>query len=254
MIDLYLGIRQKRLEEFRIHSCFSPKCFWRFTISELHFSNLRASPHGRQAALGSRLGLGPSHPLTGEPGTTCCATQDRQPVTLAGPAAPGAAARKLLLLPGDLVWESARLGSERGGADVGRWGDSGRWPGPPRSEFQGWLPGTPAPQEGRPRQAAGGTFEARVVALAGIPPIRVHGPACLPAVWFGPNYGLTLNGETSCTFIPCILMTSWNQHSKIEVFNALQTWLGPSKYTSLKRALQNATPYWKWRRHSKSSI
>jgi hypothetical protein len=29
---------------------------------------------------------------------------------------------------------------------------------------------------------------------------------------------------------------------KIEVFNALQTQLGPSKYTSLKIALQNTTP------------
>ena len=41
---------------------------------------------------------------------------------------------------------------------------------------------------------------------------------------------------------------------KIEVFNALQTWFGPSKYTSLKIALQNATLDWKWRRHLKSSI
>jgi hypothetical protein len=29
---------------------------------------------------------------------------------------------------------------------------------------------------------------------------------------------------------------------KIEVFNALQTRFGPSKYTSIKTALQNATP------------
>ena len=28
----------------------------------------------------------------------------------------------------------------------------------------------------------------------------------------------------------------------IEAFNALQTWFGPSKYTSLKTTLQNATP------------
>jgi hypothetical protein len=41
---------------------------------------------------------------------------------------------------------------------------------------------------------------------------------------------------------------------KIEVFNALQTRFGPSKYTSLKTTLQNATPNWKRRRHSKSSI
>ena len=41
---------------------------------------------------------------------------------------------------------------------------------------------------------------------------------------------------------------------KIEVFNALQTWFGTSKYTSLKTTLQNATPNWKWRRHLKSSI
>jgi len=36
---------------------------------------------------------------------------------------------------------------------------------------------------------------------------------------------------------------------KIEVFNALQTWVGPSKYTSPKTTLQIATPNWKWRRH-----
>ena len=41
---------------------------------------------------------------------------------------------------------------------------------------------------------------------------------------------------------------------KIEVFNAFQTRFGPSKYTSLKTTLQNATPNWKWRRHLKSSI
>jgi hypothetical protein len=41
---------------------------------------------------------------------------------------------------------------------------------------------------------------------------------------------------------------------KIEVFNALHTWFGPSKYTSLKTTFQNASPIWKWRRHSKSSI
>ena len=29
---------------------------------------------------------------------------------------------------------------------------------------------------------------------------------------------------------------------KIEVFNAHQMWFGPSKYTSLKTTLQNATP------------
>jgi hypothetical protein len=33
-----------------------------------------------------------------------------------------------------------------------------------------------------------------------------------------------------------------NAMLKIEVFNALQTRFGPSKYTSLKTALQNATP------------
>ena len=38
---------------------------------------------------------------------------------------------------------------------------------------------------------------------------------------------------------------------KIEVFDALQTWFGPSKYTSLKTNLQNATLNWKWRRHLK---
>jgi hypothetical protein len=41
---------------------------------------------------------------------------------------------------------------------------------------------------------------------------------------------------------------------KIEVFNALQMQFGPSKYTSLKIALPNATPNWKWRHHLKSSI
>ena len=39
---------------------------------------------------------------------------------------------------------------------------------------------------------------------------------------------------------------------KIEVFNALQMRFGPSKYTSLKTTLQNATPNWKWRCHLKS--
>ena len=41
---------------------------------------------------------------------------------------------------------------------------------------------------------------------------------------------------------------------KIEVFNALQMRFGPSKYTSLRTTLQNATPNWKWRRHLQSSI
>ena len=41
---------------------------------------------------------------------------------------------------------------------------------------------------------------------------------------------------------------------KIEVFSALQTRIGSSKYTSLKTTLQNATSNWKWRRHLKSSI
>ena len=38
-----------------------------------------------------------------------------------------------------------------------------------------------------------------------------------------------------------------------QVFNARQMRFGPSKYTSHKWALQNATPNWKWRRHLKSS-
>jgi hypothetical protein len=38
---------------------------------------------------------------------------------------------------------------------------------------------------------------------------------------------------------------------KIEVFKRE---FGPSKYTSLKATLQNATPKWEWRRHLKSSI
>jgi hypothetical protein len=42
--------------------------------------------------------------------------------------------------------------------------------------------------------------------------------------------------------------------SKIGVFNALQPRFGPSKYTSLKTALPNATPNWKWRHLLKSSM
>ena len=60
--------------------------------------DLRASPDGRQAARCPRLGLGPRVPLTGERLRTCPATRDRQALTGAMPAAPGAAARKLPLL------------------------------------------------------------------------------------------------------------------------------------------------------------
>ena len=41
---------------------------------------------------------------------------------------------------------------------------------------------------------------------------------------------------------------------KVEGFNAFQMWFGPSKYTSLKTTLRNATPNWKWRHHLKFSI
>ena len=41
---------------------------------------------------------------------------------------------------------------------------------------------------------------------------------------------------------------------KLEVFNALQTQIGPSLYLSRNTTLQNATPYRNWRRHLKSSV
>ena len=63
---------------------------------------------------------------------------------------------------------------------------------------------------------------------------------------------------SACSSMSSHVLTgwTWNQCSrfKIRVFNALQTPFGPSKYTSLKTALHNATPNWKWRRYLKSSI
>jgi hypothetical protein len=40
----------------------------------------------------------------------------------------------------------------------------------------------------------------------------------------------------------CLWDNAWGVVFKIEVFNALQTQFGPSKYTSLNLTLQNATP------------
>ena len=61
----------------------------------------------------------------------------------------------------------------------------------------------------------------------------------------------TGSSVTSCQSSP---RHRWGAVFKIEVFNALQTRFGASKYyTSLKTTLQNATPTWKWRRHLKSS-
>ena len=55
-----------------------------------HAIKLRASPHGRQAALASRLGLDPMEAWTAVRLWAGSTTRDRQPQTLAGPAAPEA--------------------------------------------------------------------------------------------------------------------------------------------------------------------
>ena len=76
--------------------------------------------------------------------------------------------------------ESPRLAPvvPRGGLKVG--------PRPPETEFQGSAPGTPVPEADAPRQPAGLKAGPRLTAPALNPPIRAHGPACLPAVWLGP--------------------------------------------------------------------
>ena len=63
-----------------------------------------------------------------------------------------------------------------------------RWAtGPSRAEFQALAPGTPCPETDTPPRPAGGDSGLRLVAGALPKPIRTHGSACLPDVWFGPE-------------------------------------------------------------------
>ena len=144
-------------------------------------TQIRASPDGRQGGRGLGLGLAPMLKPPRQRAWGWPATQAIPPVP-----APGS--RKL---PRNFLCE--------GTADEGDEGDKGGqptwrrrgWPGPLNSEFQGAAPGTVGGQPATPPQLAVGVGGSRLAASTLVRPTRAHGPACLPAVWFGPKFSLS---------------------------------------------------------------